>query len=511
MQQLPHKARVLEDRLYRKAPCLEAYLNRATLKNRLRKLAVTITAHYKKSVKGRRNTKRGSAGSVSTLTTDVTRDSILSNMGPPLPNGNSADSPLMSASLGTAMLGKESQPQKVVPPEVAMSELARQKAVNEELQKQILENIRQQQQLVQSIKRGSNTSHGSVNATNPNMNAAANIQGRNMADPSTMGQRNMSNNMHNGSQMNAMPGGQLNNMQGMQGMQFSNMPGNMMNRRGSDSSQSDSLRRPSAPATALPLGPNFNSSQSAMMIQQSASGMGDINGAAMQAAMLRRSSSTGNPNLGDGSGQSHAQFQAQQAALMRQSSQHSQMTNQAAAAQQAQMQAALMRQASAGSNQFNMAQAQAALMRQASNGSNQMNPQAAAQAQAVLMRQASAGSNQMNGFSSSSQQQAALMRHVSMGSNPGQPPGMLGNPGTMGQQMGPMQIASVFANNQMAVQPNPAMMQSMNAAAGMQQNMMQFSNMQQQMNMAAQGRNSMTMMGNDAKDDAGVSQNSFNW
>jgi hypothetical protein len=46
LHQLPHKARKLEGRLYRTAPSLEYYLNRATLKTRLKKLARVIVRQF---------------------------------------------------------------------------------------------------------------------------------------------------------------------------------------------------------------------------------------------------------------------------------------------------------------------------------------------------------------------------------------------------------------------------------------------------------------------------------
>lgn len=49
LQQLPHKARKLEERLFRAAPSLSAYQDLSTLKNRLRKVAQIITNQYEAS------------------------------------------------------------------------------------------------------------------------------------------------------------------------------------------------------------------------------------------------------------------------------------------------------------------------------------------------------------------------------------------------------------------------------------------------------------------------------
>lgn len=563
MQQLPHKARVLEDRLYRKAPCLEAYLNRSTLKNRLRTLAVTITAHYKTTTKGRTHSKRSSTGSVPSVNSDTGishRDSVTAtSLGSPSSQGISLDAELMAAAAGQGSQNgsRPMSNNKVVPPEVAMSELARQKQVNEELQQQILANIRQQQQLVHSIRRGSNKMQGHALANANGMSSGGGMQGNPMANASS--NANASNNNAQGNVSNSMQA-QFNNMQNANQQMQAAMAGNNMqcaaqfsssNNEGNSSmshresasssmgnaafeAQTNLMRHASAPNAIANSsgGGNLNAAgQMALMRQQSAIVQGsDPNALIMQnagmqaqATMLRRSSSTGTPNQA-----AQAQFHAQQTAMMRQAS-SSQAQNQAA---QAQMQAALMRQASAGSNQFNVAQAQA-LMRQASAGGNQMNPQA----QAALMRQASADANQLNAMAggSQAQAQAALMRRASQGMAPGAGPGGL-MLGVMNQQMGNtggnaggmpngQMMQNFGGNQQQMMQANQAaMMQSMNAAVGMQQNAAQFPGMQQQMGMAMHGRNSMMSVGNEgnaldnmnlqakkAGDDMGLSQNSFGW
>jgi hypothetical protein len=55
LQQLPHKARKLEGRLYHSAPSLEAYIDRITLKTRLKMLARVIMVQY-------RDSRRSSSG-----------------------------------------------------------------------------------------------------------------------------------------------------------------------------------------------------------------------------------------------------------------------------------------------------------------------------------------------------------------------------------------------------------------------------------------------------------------
>jgi hypothetical protein len=497
MKQLPHKARVLEDRLYRKASSLEAYLNRSTLKNRLRTLAVTITAHYKNSVKTKKGSRRGqpatSGGSK--------HDSVARSSSPQ----DSLDAPLMA--LAGHSLDKEDSPLgpmivppiaspvpsrddgEVLPPEVAMNELARQKQVNEELQKQILENIRQQQQLVHSIRRGSNGSEINT-GMNPN-NPSANFQGRDMTGGVMAELR--SNSSQGTRQRKNMAPSDLNDAQSSQ---FSSS----MARSGSASSAM--VHPPFEAQTSMARqGSGFNAAQIALMQKQSSSMPGssiNIQHKNMQAEMMIRNSSAGPQGLG--SAASQAQFQAQQDAMMMQT----QMQNQAA---QAQMQAMM----SANSNPFNMAQA--AMMA----GGIQMNPQA----QMALMQQMSA--NQMNNHPGNPQSE--FMRRTSLGNNPNIPSGtaaMMGYPGMMNTAMGgndPMMGA--FTNNQQMAQ-NAAMMQSMNGM-GMPQNMTQFAGAQQQ-NFMSMGNpmmgvgndgnfpNNTTFQGNKGGGNMGLeSQNSFSW
>lgn len=565
---------MLEDRLYRKARSLEDYLDRATLKNRLRTLAVTITAHYKDSVKRRKgSSKRRSTGSVSTLSAvDTFRRSSNSTKGAGSSNeaqllqasssqGTGQDKGMMlSATGGNSGTAREGKDQQAESSGLTLSELTRQKAVNEELQNQILANIRQQQQIVHTRRESGTSQQGNGVSSSNNALSSGNAQENSMAMAASIVV----------GQQRGMPG-QLDNMQNASQMQ--NLSGNSMssNSRGShfggNSSESSNIQRnqnhlglsasmmPNSVQAALlrqnsmPIASNtggkFNNvSQSALLRQQSmpvsavaGSSTDDMQNAVIQANVLERSSITNDTtsNQGDFSTQSQIQqLQAQQAAMMRQQcSGGPQGMSMNSQQQQVQMQAELVRRASQNS-QFNMAQQaqmqaefmrrssggndmQAEFMRRASgfggsSGGSLMNQQqaVAAQAQMEMMRRASAGGNQMNGLSNN------MMLQAASGGVPG-----VGNPGMMNNQM-----VQAFGNNQQQfMQGNAAaMMQNMNG--GMPQNMAQFSNVQQQqMNMAAahgqgqnQGRNSivsldgtMQFQGKKGGDDMGVSQNTFNW
>ena len=91
-----------------------------------------------------------------------------------------------------------------------MSELTRQKAANEELQNQILANIRQQQQIVHTRRESSSSQQGSGGSTN--VHSSGNAQGKSpgMASAVVAGQQiGMSGHLENlqyGSQMQHLPG-----------------------------------------------------------------------------------------------------------------------------------------------------------------------------------------------------------------------------------------------------------------------------------------------------------------
>jgi hypothetical protein len=69
LQQLPHKARKLEEQLYWAAPTLEAYLDKSTLKNRLRRVAMAITSKFQEVNRSQNASNRTSFSSISTTTT----------------------------------------------------------------------------------------------------------------------------------------------------------------------------------------------------------------------------------------------------------------------------------------------------------------------------------------------------------------------------------------------------------------------------------------------------------
>ena len=499
MQQLPHKARALEERLYKTSPSLESYLDRSTLKNRLKKVAVLITTQYKESAKGRKlsKTSRGSSSSFSIPWVGggaTTRDSVSSNMGPPRSvsvgaGGNVSQRSSFASNNGTK--------QNTMPVGQESAGLSKQKAVNEELQRQILANIRQQQHLVHSTRQGSsevsrNDNNGSNEPGGLQQGSISEIGRRSSSGQmlqsnhqfSNMQQNPFNSNIQqqNGQMVNSMMGNPMNDMQGNQ-LTNRNMQGNMMHQMGSNSlgmgdaafsTQTSLMRHTSAPESSS--GSNFSPAQMAMMRQQSVPVPNGSNGmnmpmhmqnaATMQATFMRQQNSSDTP-----SSLQQQQQQQQQAALMRQMPNPQ---NQREAAAFAQMQATMMGQAQGAPNgQFNtIGQSDAFLMRQ---NSGQMNPQA----QGAMMRQMSESSQQFS-QSGNAAMQADMMRRTSFGNNqnllsPNGGSSFGPNSTIMNQQIGNIGT-TMLPNGQVVpthmLQSNPVLLQQMNAV-NMQQNFQQ--------------------------------------
>lgn len=228
LRQLPHKARKLEVRLYRSASSLEAYIDRSTLKSRLRRIAGNIIRQYSEVKKIRPSSKSRATSATSTassLMSNFSRDSFASGASSTAHRDSvlSQSSTDSLRSLREAMLQKTSvthahlaagdmraqgQAQGEIqarstlnpiaegpsshasmqhsmnipfhtvstfsgndmmssnnPDHSNTNDLERQKAVNAKLQQQIMENIRQQQEMtrrLQTVHRGSDLSMNSV-------------------------------------------------------------------------------------------------------------------------------------------------------------------------------------------------------------------------------------------------------------------------------------------------------------------------------------------------------------
>jgi hypothetical protein len=141
MKELPYKARKLEEQLYKTAPSLEAYLEKTTLKHRLKKVAHDITSKFRLTKKLKVENLNSSRSSI--ISQGSTRSSI--------------------SSIGT------DEPQQA----------------GKSLQEQIEENIRQQQQImIMLMATGSSQQGGNMN-TNANtmMNPAMTSQMNQLTTP----------------------------------------------------------------------------------------------------------------------------------------------------------------------------------------------------------------------------------------------------------------------------------------------------------------------------------------
>ena len=507
LDQLPHKTRVLEDKLYKKARSLEEYVDRTTLKNRLRRLAVTIAAHYNESVK---KSKRRSVGSLSSIATVPHRNSLLSfgdtddntaNMTAQLlaaRSGSTQNNIIFSAEgrMGTVARptanGNNDQQHNKVPSEMAISDLARQKTA----QNGIVSNIQQQQVLVNGVRKGSNSLSGGITDNGNSAGANKSATGKDSGSSTVVtqqvgdtGETRLQNSSGNGTNSGDNKGDNTdarrsqfygiattNNV--LQGNQIDigthAMP--MM----SDSSQAGLIGQQS-----MPVASSFNNGNSSI---------GDMNSHAALTGQQSMPISTGGGGGAVQLGGNHNQAQIQLQQLMAQQAALSMQQNSGVGnlAQQQVMQAEFFRQASQSSAQMNMAQQaqlQAEMMRRASAASGGVNPMnqqqllAQAQMQAEMMRRASIGS--LGTMSSHA---------VPIGGQYGMMPqaGGMVNPVMMNQQMGQM-----FGNNPQMMQGNANTMQPMNM------NMGQVNNVQQQQQQQQQQQNFMSNIA------AVPSQNSF--
>jgi len=137
--ELPYKARKLEEQLYRTAPSFEYYIDRSTLKQRLKKVATAITFRFR-DAKRKSLTRRSSS-----ITGSISDWSISSESPPPQPlDGGEAQlslSSLPDANPNDAQTAVES----------TSDELQRTQALSQSLQEKIMANIAAQRQLMMSL------------------------------------------------------------------------------------------------------------------------------------------------------------------------------------------------------------------------------------------------------------------------------------------------------------------------------------------------------------------------
>jgi hypothetical protein len=187
--------------LYKTATSLEDYLDKATLKYRLKKVAHAITSQFKsakeKTNQSNRNSSRGERNN------DVSMSQLL---GTPI------------TSLSSMSSGSD------------LSDMERQKALNQKLYEQLMENIRQQQEVMRSLMNSPHLSKATLNnsVTDSMMMGSMGNQNNQM-----MGQLGMANQLGglnpNGlGHMNVSSMNNLNNSLGMNSSMFNSNNGGMM-------------------------------------------------------------------------------------------------------------------------------------------------------------------------------------------------------------------------------------------------------------------------------------------
>ncbi len=299
LQQLPHKVQKLEERLYRSAPSLEAYLDRKSLKSRLKTIAKAITQRYQEGKAKRHSiissrssissltfaenvSKRNSTASLASSESLQTIQRLAENNVLPMPVGSAFESSLHSSSRLSFM--QQQQPSGSAVGDVlasqpssnnAPSALKRQASIGGNIQQQGAENVLQSSgfplglSFSRPLQLPSLHAHGAMNQpTNSFVNSTNTLQGPSFSSNSTtilnqvglssnamlFGQSlnlmmmNSSNNASMNSALNALQLQQLQHMQQNQ-MQYAvnTQPPNMLQQQGN--SAFDLSQQPNSSAT----------------------------------------------------------------------------------------------------------------------------------------------------------------------------------------------------------------------------------------------------------------------
>jgi hypothetical protein len=202
LKELPFKAKRLENQLYKSATSLKEYLDKATLKYRLKKVAYAITSQFKNAKEKSHHSSRGSSNR-GERNSDMSFPSLLSSSRSsliPMPSGSD------------------------------ISDMERQKAVNQKLQEQIMENIRQQQQIMRSLMNSPHLSNSTLNNTATDSMLIGSMGNQNNQ---MMGQLGMTNqlgglNANGLGPMNTSGMNNLNNSIGMSSSMFNASNGGVM-------------------------------------------------------------------------------------------------------------------------------------------------------------------------------------------------------------------------------------------------------------------------------------------
>jgi hypothetical protein len=192
IKELPYKARKLEEQLYKTAPTLEAYLDKATLKHRLKKVAHAITSQFRLS-KQKPHMSASASRRSGTATAALDLPSLGSSSSLPSRDSNALVGTHDYSSLGDAH-------------DVEINQKL--------LQEQILENIRQQQLIMKSLMMTQNQSVGGMN-TMVDPQSIINAQQQHLSMGGFGQQHQHQQQQH---QMHGGQGNNLNNMNNIENM-----------------------------------------------------------------------------------------------------------------------------------------------------------------------------------------------------------------------------------------------------------------------------------------------------
>ena len=256
-KELPYKARKLEEQLFKSSPSLEAYLDKSTLKHRLKKVAHAITSQFRLSKDGKKKTSSTTSRRSDPVTSDITSSMI------------SPDLNLPAASFCSLSASG-------VDPEISQKLL----------QEQILENIRQQQIIMKSLMMAQNQQQGGPLSNTPIMDS----QNSMMAG--------FEQRMHGGQANNANVGGVENMLLQQAQMGFGGASRNMSPMGNSWSSQQLAIMNNmgfEAPSGMGNLGPGLTGGMQGLIGMNSMNGL-DPNQLYQNQFMLRNSNIGGSVN-----------------------------------------------------------------------------------------------------------------------------------------------------------------------------------------------------------------------
>jgi len=176
LKELPYKARKLEEQLYKSAASLEAYLDESTLKHRLKKVAYAITSQFHIAKGGTKTKKKVISSGIGQSTSSSSNQAIPQQM--PFDSRLSTD--VQGDNIGSGgmtfekKVGRGNSGNASNSGGEGLSALEQQQQQNQKLQDQILENIRQQQEIMKTLME--NGSSGGVNISDGGLNNNSNDQ-----------------------------------------------------------------------------------------------------------------------------------------------------------------------------------------------------------------------------------------------------------------------------------------------------------------------------------------------